>query len=89
MTIISHGGRTAGFQSGLWFLPDQRIGLIVLTNNGSQSHLAVVARHKLFELILGAKPTAEQVLQSLLATESRALASIKQHVSPTPTTPRG
>jgi len=53
--LYSHGGNIDGMQAQLAFLPERRIGVVVMANRGS-SALPVVAMYKAIDLLLGTPP---------------------------------
>jgi CubicO group peptidase (beta-lactamase class C family) len=62
LNLFGHGGNTLGFSADLFFIPEKRLGVVVLTNlAGANSFLAAV-RQKFLEIEFGAKPRAERLL---------------------------
>jgi hypothetical protein len=53
--LVSHGGGIDGFTSALAFLPNDKIGLIILTNRGGSPLATIVARN-VYDRLLGLEP---------------------------------
>lgn len=64
--VIYHNGNTLGFSTDLYFLPEENLGFVVLTNLHTATYLLKAIRQKLFELALGAEPKAEETVQEAL-----------------------
>jgi CubicO group peptidase (beta-lactamase class C family) len=73
MDLISHGGMTLGFTSDMYFLPQNDIGVVLLTNRYAASLLAA-ARQKVFELLFGAPEKAGQMIEAASLAEKEAMA---------------
>jgi hypothetical protein len=73
MDLISHGGMTLGFTSDMYFLPQNDIGVVLLTNRYATSLLAA-ARQKVFELLFGAPEKAGQMIEAASLAEKEAMA---------------
>jgi CubicO group peptidase (beta-lactamase class C family) len=53
-TLISHGGDWDGFSSEICLLPDERIGVAILTNSSTDGRFAVLAiRNQILDQLLG------------------------------------
>jgi CubicO group peptidase (beta-lactamase class C family) len=79
--VIHHGGNTLGFTSDLFFFPESDLGFVVLTNLYAANFLLMAIRQKIFELIFGAEPKAEKIVQSALETTKNHLASLHKRVN--------
>jgi CubicO group peptidase (beta-lactamase class C family) len=53
LKLIDHGGNSYGFTSDLAFLPDERIGIVVLANAQQSNLFTEGVRYRLFELLFG------------------------------------
>jgi CubicO group peptidase (beta-lactamase class C family) len=60
LEVISHGGNTLGFTSDMFFLPEQDLGVVVLTNLRIANAFLGALRQCLFEILFGAEPKSEQ-----------------------------
>ncbi|HYX32639.1 MAG TPA: serine hydrolase domain-containing protein [Oligoflexus sp.] len=58
--VISHGGVTMGFTHALFFLPQHDVGMVIQINIGGVNGFGRALRQKLFELLLGAAPRAQE-----------------------------
>jgi hypothetical protein len=71
---IGHAGHIAGFAAEVTFLPAERIGLVILTNNSSAGHAAIsIIRNRLLDRALGLEEqdwTQRAVEQHTRSTES-------------------
>ncbi|MBL8267998.1 serine hydrolase [Steroidobacter sp.] len=53
--VVSHGGNIDGFTAYLGWLPQERVGLVLLINQGS-SQLRSIVSQRVFDQMLGLKP---------------------------------
>lgn len=51
--LLSHGGGTAGFTSDLSFLPDAKLGIVILTNAQNANLFGIAVRSRVLELAFG------------------------------------
>jgi CubicO group peptidase (beta-lactamase class C family) len=79
LDVISHGGMTLGFTSDLYFLPQEGVGVVLLTNLYAANLLAA-ARQKVFELLFGAPATARQMIEAASVAEQQAIAGRRARV---------
>jgi CubicO group peptidase (beta-lactamase class C family) len=62
LLVLGHGGNTLGFSSDLYFLPEQGIGAVLLTNRRNTNLFLAAVRQKVFELLFDAPPSASQMV---------------------------
>jgi CubicO group peptidase (beta-lactamase class C family) len=62
LDVLSHGGNTLGFSADLFFLPQEGIGVVVLTNLRAANLFLAAAHKKVFELLFDAQPKAERMI---------------------------
>lgn len=74
LTLIYHGGNTLGFTSDLAFLPEQGLGVVVLTNGQGTNAFNEAVRERLFELVFDQPARAEANLTFVLEQTERFLA---------------
>ena len=79
LDVISHGGMTLGFTSDMYFLPQNDVGVVLLTNLYAASLLAA-ARQKVFELLFGAPAKARQMIEAASLAEKEAMAGRRARV---------
>lgn len=83
--VLSHGGNTFGFSSELAFLPEEGVGISILTNQRG-SALNQLARYRLLELLYGREPQLDELLEFQLEKieEGRAelLEKLQDEVDP-------
>ena len=53
--LVQHGGNIDGFSALLGFLPEEKIGLVILTNSNDGTLTGVLSRH-IFDRMLGIEP---------------------------------
>jgi CubicO group peptidase (beta-lactamase class C family) len=75
---IGHGGNTIGFTSDLFFLPEQNVGVIVLTNAGGANGFRSAVKRRFMELIFDGKSEAKENLVEGIA---RAKGDIKESLA--------
>lgn len=79
LDVISHGGMTLGFTSDMYFLPQNDVGVVLLTNLYAANLLAA-ARQKIFELLFGARAKAGQMIEATSLAEKQAIAGRRARV---------
>ena len=79
LDVVSHGGMTLGFTSDMYFLPENDIGVVLLTNLYAANLLAA-ARQKVFELLFGAPTKAGQMIEAASLAEKQAVAGRRARV---------
>src|SRR5687768_1362208 len=71
-TILTHGGGFLGFSTHMSFMPQRRIGVVVMTNeNGTGSALAELAARAVYGQLISGQPLSSDSL-SRLRTEAAA-----------------
>ncbi|MGD0734184.1 MAG: serine hydrolase domain-containing protein [Terracidiphilus sp.] len=66
---VGHGGNMRGFTANMFFLPEHRIGMVILTNVRLANQFLASVEQKLMEILFGAESKAE----ALVAAEKKAL----------------
>ncbi|HUS67573.1 MAG TPA: serine hydrolase domain-containing protein [Kofleriaceae bacterium] len=79
---VGHGGNTLGFTSDLFFLPAHDVGVVVLTNAGGANLLRNVVHRRFEEIVLGARPEAEEDLKTSLERDEKSLAEERALLRP-------
>jgi len=79
LDVVSHGGMTLGFTSDLYFLPENDVGVVLLTNLYAANLLAA-ARQKVFELLFGAPAKSRQMIEAASLAETQAIARRRARV---------
>jgi hypothetical protein len=59
---IGHGGNTRGFTADMFFLPEHRIGMVILTNLRFANQFLSSVGQKLLEVLFGAESKAEAMI---------------------------
>lgn len=81
LKVIHHAGNTWGFSADLYFLPQEGLGVVLLTNRFIANLFLAAARRKVFELLFDAPPNAEKMIAAALQAEkdvaSQRLARVK------------
>lgn len=57
--VVNHGGTTFGYNASMYWLPDQRVGAILLTNSDSGDRLGRALFRKLVEVLFDGAPEAD------------------------------
>jgi len=74
LNVIHHGGNSWGFSADMYFLPEEDLGVVLLTNIRLANLFLAAARRKVFELIFDAPPRAEQTIAAASQAEKEAAA---------------
>lgn len=72
--VIDHGGSQFGYKSDMVFLPEQRVGMVFLTNADSGEALNAPLVRRLIELLFDANNEAEQQLMNAAAVRRQGVA---------------
>ena len=62
--VVHHGGDLVGYHSDMMWLPQQNVGLVILTNADPGWLLRDLIRRKLLELLFDGRPEAEALLNA-------------------------
>ncbi|MCG8348656.1 MAG: beta-lactamase family protein [Chloroflexales bacterium] len=81
--LIEHGGNTLGFTSSFGFLPNAKLGIIVLTNGQGANGFSESVRARLFELVFEQLPEAEAQAMSALQLGQEQFEQIARLISDT------
>ncbi len=78
--VVRHGGSLTGFKSDLFWLPEQRVGAVLLTSSDAGQALLAPFRRKLLEVLFDGQPQADnaltiaaQAMRQRIATERKRL----------------
>jgi CubicO group peptidase (beta-lactamase class C family) len=84
--IFDHGGSLLGYKSDFWFIPEDRIGAVLLTNSDTGQTLLSLFKRKLLEVLYDAKPEADESLAAAVtlgkAAREKAFADIVEMGDP-------
>lgn len=62
--VVHHGGDMIGFHSDMMWLPEQKVGAVILTNGDTGSMLRTQFRRKLLEVLFDGRPEADAQVQT-------------------------
>jgi CubicO group peptidase (beta-lactamase class C family) len=83
LNVMHHGGNNWGFSADMYFLPQERLGVALLTNVRLANLFLAGARRKVFELLFDAPPRAEKMIAAASQAEkeaaSKRLTRVKVH----------
>ncbi|HTU35449.1 MAG TPA: serine hydrolase domain-containing protein [Candidatus Acidoferrum sp.] len=80
LNVLHHGGNTTGFSCDMYFLPQEDVGVVLLTNRYMANLFLAAARRKVFELLFDAPPRAEKMLAAASQSEKEAATGRAAHV---------
>jgi CubicO group peptidase (beta-lactamase class C family) len=84
--IFDHGGSLLGYKSDFWFIPEDRIGAVLLTNSDTGQTLLGLFKRKLLEVLYDGKPEADESLSAAVtlgkAAREKAFADIVEKGDP-------
>ncbi len=78
---IGHGGNTLGFSADMYFLPTKDLGVVVLTNLYFANFFLGAVRQKVFEILFGATPKAEEMIADAIVSRDDKVAKMRARVS--------
>lgn len=84
LQVIGHGGGTFGFSSDLWFLPNDQLGMVVLTNAGQAHAYINILQQKLMELLYDAEKKSEELSAYLLRRDDEWLKKAHERIKTKP-----
>ncbi|HUJ41511.1 MAG TPA: serine hydrolase domain-containing protein [Candidatus Acidoferrales bacterium] len=74
LTVMHHGGNTWGFSADMYFLPQEGLGVVLLTNLRLANLFLAAARRKVYELLFDAPPRAEKMIAAASQADKEATA---------------
>jgi CubicO group peptidase (beta-lactamase class C family) len=80
LRVIHHGGNTLGFSADMYFLPDSGFGAVVLTNAYAAIEFLAGVRQKIRELVFGAEPRAEKIVETAKMAKGDFLTRLQTRV---------
>ncbi len=80
VSVVSHGGSMSGFKSNLYFLPESRIGAVLLTNSDNGGMLLGPFGRRLLEVVFDGKPEAVAEVASRAARHKAELAKDRERL---------
>lgn len=78
--VFFHGGSLIGYKSNFWFIPEDRIGAVLLTNSDTGQALLGLFQRKLMEVLYDGKPEAEENLAASVSLGAEARAKFKAKI---------
>jgi CubicO group peptidase (beta-lactamase class C family) len=72
LNVMHHGGNNWGFSADMYFLPQEGLGVVLLTNVRLGNLFLAAARRKVFELLFDAPPRAEKMVAAASQAEKEA-----------------
>jgi CubicO group peptidase (beta-lactamase class C family) len=84
--IVQHGGDMLGFHSNMIWLPEQKLGLTILTNSDAGVQLRGPLLRKFLEIVFDGKPEADEGLQ-LAAVNHKTLLDKQRELFTLPVPP--
>lgn len=72
LNVMHHGGNNWGFSSDMYFLPEENLGVVLLTNVRLGNLFLAAARRKVFELVFDAPPKAEKMIAAVSQADKEA-----------------
>lgn len=81
ITVVHHGGDMMGYHSDMMWLPESKVGLVVLTNSDNGTVIRDLIGRKLVEVLFDAKPEADAELASQKEAFEQGVKIFKSQVS--------
>ena len=78
--VVSHGGSMSGFKSNFFFLPENGVGVVLLTNSDNGGMLLSPFGRRLLEILFDGKPEAVAEVASRAATHKAGLAKDRERL---------
>ncbi len=80
LSLVHHGGNTLGMTAFAFWLPEQGVGAVILTNAAGANAFTGAVRERLFEQWFGATPRAETLLAFAVKTRAEGMAKERERV---------
>jgi CubicO group peptidase (beta-lactamase class C family) len=81
ISVVSHGGSLFGYKSDMIFLPDYRVGAVILTNSDTGGYLTGLFGRRLLEVLFDGRPEAIEQAKAANAEWLAALAKERKRLS--------
>ncbi len=81
LEIISHGGNTMGFTSEMFFLPKDKIGMVILINAGGVNRYRAILKQKFLEIFYDADIKSNEQIDYAMIRKDEIVKLIKERVS--------
>ncbi|WP_305096083.1 serine hydrolase domain-containing protein [Croceibacterium aestuarii] len=85
-SIFDHGGSLLGYKSDFWFIPEDGVGAVLLTNSDTGQTLLGLFQRKLLEVLYDGKAEAAETLAAAVklgeAARAKAFANIEENGDP-------
>jgi hypothetical protein len=78
---IGHGGNTFGFSAQMWFLPEQQVGMVVLSNLALCNDFMAAIGQKIRELLFDAEEKSDQWLSLAVSSRETAVRESAKRIS--------
>ncbi len=82
--VVQHDGNNLGYTTGMFFLPRQGVGVVILTNAADANSLTKLVRRRLFELLFDADEKAEKMLAFFAKRRKEELRKFFEKLDPKP-----
>lgn len=78
--VLSHGGNTFGFTSEMFFLPDQNLGVVLLTNRRVANAMLGAIRQRIFEIVFGAARKSDEMLSAVVSMRKDSVSRTRERI---------
>ncbi|MCA9674563.1 MAG: beta-lactamase family protein [Kofleriaceae bacterium] len=82
--IVHHGGNTLGFTADMFMLPEQDVGVVLLTNGGGANAYRGAVRRRFLEIAFDGEARASDELHAALDRQRESLADLKTQLPEPP-----
>lgn len=82
--LISHGGNTFGFTSELAFLPEQNMGIVILSNAQAANLFTGAVLNRWLELVFDQPAEYQETLDFVLEQSAEQRAKVQEQIQPLP-----
>ncbi|WP_200983393.1 serine hydrolase domain-containing protein [Qipengyuania soli] len=80
--VFFHGGSLIGYKSNFWFIPEDRVGAVLLTNSDTGQALLGLFERKLMEVLYDGKDEADENLTAAVSLGAEARETFRKQVDP-------
>lgn len=78
--VFYHGGSLIGYKSNFWFIPEDRIGAVLLTNSDTGQALLGLFQRKLLEVLYDGNDEAAENLQAAMTLGAEAREKFRSQI---------
>lgn len=81
LDVLTHGGNTLGFSADMWFMPEQDLGVVILTSLARTNDFMTAIGQKIRELLFDADKKSDELVSMAVRSRKAAIEALSKQVS--------